>query len=140
MTDWSVGRILVAAAILVVVVAVVGGMVLLGPPSEQRQQRLDEKRVSDLERIAQAVSQYRFKHDRLPTILEELKNDPTLSVTTTDPETGQPYSYRGKDEETFELCAVFARATGEEPTAPNVVGRWQHRAGTQCFDLRARPR
>lgn len=138
MTDRSPGKILIAAGIIVVVAAVIGGMFLIGPPSEQRQLRLDERRVRDLRAIQTAVNSYYLLHHQLPKNLEQLKGYKGSSrAFATDPETGDPYSFRITGSETFELCAVFKRKSEEEPYAHMGISGWKHGVGKQCFELRA---
>ena len=59
-------RLAVAGSIAAVVAAVVAGLWSIGPPSEQRLRRLDERRVSDLTQLSQAVHWYHTERRALP--------------------------------------------------------------------------
>jgi hypothetical protein len=109
--------------------AVGAGLWLTGSPAEQRLLRLDERRVNDLRRIADAVQLYWARNARLPAGLADLTSlgGP---VSTEDPETGVAYEFRPKEPATFELCATFARPSED-------VSRdydFTHPAGRQCFE------
>ena len=118
-------------AILLVIAGVAGGLVILGPPSEERINRLDQRRVEDLQRIQEAVNVYRSRHGRLPTSLEELTQEAGIGINGRDPETMDAYEYRPLDERRFELCAVFERESGQASAL--AAGFWSHGAGRRCF-------
>jgi hypothetical protein len=67
------GRQMLAGIVsLVVLAAIVAGMVMLGSPSDERARRLDERRVSDLAGIRNAVNFFSDRNGRLPASLDEL--------------------------------------------------------------------
>jgi len=123
-------------AILLVIAGVAGGLVILGPPSEERINRLDQRRVEDLQRIQEALNVYRSRHGRLPTSLEELTQEAGIGINARDPGTMDAYEFRPLDERTFELCAVFERESGQ--ASPFATGFWSHGSGRRCFQLLVR--
>ena len=134
--------VLIGLAIGAVVVAVVAGLMVLPPPSEERTRRLDERRVEDLRGIARAMDLHWTRHGRLPAAVGDLAREPGVRVSTRDPGTGQDYELRLLDEPTYELCAIFERATadsGDPAGGAEDVSEdfWSHGAGRRCFRLDA---
>jgi hypothetical protein len=117
-------------AIVLVVAGIGGGLYILGSPAQARVNRLDRRRVQDLQQIAATLNVYWDRQQRLPGALEELSIEPGLSVSAQDPVTAAPYPYRRIDQRTFEICAVFEEASPRDGTSPNF---WLHGAGRQCF-------
>ncbi len=128
------------ASTLVVAVAVVWGFVLVGSPGTTRLQRLDQRRLDDLQTIFREIQSLCHDEDikdtlkrRLPQSLDELA---TLArrerINLSDPETGQPYRYAVTSETTYELCATF---TLPRDSDSNVF--WNHPAGERCFTINA---
>ena len=127
----NIHRVAVIGSIAVVVAAVIAGLWLIGSPADQRQQRLDERRVSDLEQLSQAVYRHRNERRALPASTSELVNGRRLSRLPFDPSTEEPYEYRVTGERQFELCAVFARPSRPE----DAKDFWQHGAGRHCYEF-----
>ncbi len=115
---------------LLVVAAVVQGLFMIGPIDEQRSRKFDERRLSDLRRIASSVEFYHRNHKELPENLDTLAKQPGSHVSLVDPESGKPYTYRRLSPETYELCATFALESDESTAL-----RWSHKAGRACFRL-----
>ena len=136
MTSRSSHTIFVAIVVLAVGAAVTAGLTLVGPPSEARLERLDARRVEDLQRLSRLIDVHRAKHGRLPASLDKVDFEP-LAETIKDPATGQPYEFRSTGENRYELCAVFDRPS---TLAPSGVGQefWAHSAGRGCFSLEVR--
>jgi len=122
---------------VVVLSAITGGMLLLGPPSEERARQLDERRVQDLTSIAGAVDLYWTRYAKLPSSLDEVRQEPGSNGRVTDPGTNQPYEYRSSGANAYEVCARFDRDSPQRgSTAGNQV--WSHGTGRQCFRREAR--
>ena len=69
----------------------------------------------------------------LPQTLEELAAlARSERINLTDPETGERYVYRFKDETTYELCATFTLARDSD-----VDVFWNHPPGRHCFTIEA---
>ena len=128
------GRPVVGAFIVAAVVAAIGAaFVYVGSPGEARQRRFDDQRVSDLGEIMRSLNLYWRTNTRLPASLEDAAQGGRGSVPR-DPESDQPYAYRIVDERHYELCATFARPSGEVPAMHETPFRG-HAAGRQCFTL-----
>ena len=128
------------ASTLVVAIAVVWGFVLVGSPGTTRLQRLDQRRLDDLQTIFREIQSLCHDEDikdrlkrPLPESLEQLA---TLArderINLLDPETGQRYRYTVKSETTYELCATFSLSRDSDS---NVF--WNHPAGEHCFTIDA---
>lgn len=118
-----------------VVVAVGGGLMILGSPADERVNRLDARRVADLQQIDRAVSLHWTRQGRLPASLDEVSRDPGIAINLVDPTTMEPYAYRALDEKTFEVCAVFESM---EPREQSRSTFWSHGTGRQCVRRAAR--
>lgn len=118
-------------AILLVIAGIGGGLLILGSPADERVNRLDRRRVQDLQQIERAVNLHRTRQGRLPGSLDELSRDAGIRISGNDPVTGEPYGYRPIDDTKFEVCAVFETAERSEPV--DVAWFWSHGAGRQCF-------
>lgn len=128
---------------IIVVLSIVGGFFLVGSPFHQRQVRLDERRVSDLQILQSEIINFWTQKGKIPSALENLRNDISGFAPPVDPVTGSPYEYARKGTLTFELCAVFAAESiidqGEKYPVPRFAGdvyqqNWSHGAGRTCFE------
>ena len=140
----SGARVILGLAVCVVAAAVAGAFLVIGPPGEQRAVRFDERRVGDLQRIAEAVDVYWTRNAVLPASLEALQELGGVDVPL-DPETGEAYGFRVLDGSRYEICAEFNRRS----PAPGIALRspatrpgpgdpfWSHDSGRQCFKMEA---
>ena len=131
----TAGRGLAIAGAIGALLAVGAGLWVIGSPATQRAVRLDERRLDDLDRIAESV-QYRWEaDDALPPDLATLAARPGSTMPTKDPDTGQAYEYVVVDAHRFRLCAVFATDTAEYGVRRRAADR-DHGRGRHCFDHR----
>jgi hypothetical protein len=133
-------QLIVGFVIGLVALAVISGLVVMGSPGEARARRLDERRVADLRGITRATNLYRTRHDRLPESLQELAQDPEVSVHVRDPATGESYEYQVLGPKTYAVCARFERVDPDSsyPEPASVPeDAWRHAAGRQCFQREA---
>lgn len=121
--------LLLAAGAGVVAVGVVAfGFHVLGPPQNQRAIGADERRVQDLQMIAQQIY---YRHS-LPATLGDLR----FGVKVEDPVTHAPYEYHTKSGTAYELCATFATNSAEgDSEYPRPTTFWNHSKGRQCFEF-----
>lgn len=133
MTTWA-RRTFIIVAVAVVAGSVLGGLRLLGSPQEERERRLDERRIAEIQSIANAVDLYWTRQGRLPASLADLSQEQGIEVSVLDPATGRPYTYRVLGEGRYQLCAEFARDAGGQGRVPE-AGFWAHGPGSQCFQL-----
>jgi len=129
----NINRVAAMVTSIAVLIVVIAAFQLLGSPTDQRLQRLDERRVSDLQQLAHAVDTYHAQRDVLPEDLEALVDGRRLSRLPTDPASDQPYRYEPLEDARYRLCASFARAS--EPESPAAF--WRHQAGSTCFEFEA---
>jgi type II secretory pathway pseudopilin PulG len=124
----------VTVAGILVVAAVTAALVLLGSPRQARLRRLDDQRLSALQAMTNAADAYLHSRGALPDTLDQLATDQTWQSPSVlhDPETGAPYGYRKIGPSTYQLCARFATASGEE-----VPPHWRHGPGRACFSQSA---
>lgn len=106
-------RVISVAACVLVAAGVALGFTLVGDPGHARAVALDERRVTDLQRIAELVRAHRSD----------------AFITATDPETHAAYRYRRFGGGRFLLCAKFATAALDA----EAYGSWPHPAGAACF-------
>ena len=124
-----------AFAIVLVIAGVGGGLWILGSPGQERLDRLDDRRIADLQEIERAVNLRWTRLQRLPASLDELSREPGVRMTIRDPITMEPYGYQPLAENRFELCAVFESAG---PRESSTAAFWSHGPGRQCFQVPAR--
>lgn len=130
----SVGRWLVIAATVVVLATVSTAILVTGTPSERRAAKLDERRIADLQRLAQAIDAVAQSEGTLPADLAAVTQKPGRRLAGADPVTALAYEYVPKDDETYRLCAVFVTDTATTPTRADV--EWDHGSGRHCFERR----
>lgn len=128
----SGGRRLAIAGAIAAVLAVAAGLWAIGSPAAQREQRLDERRLDDLQRIELAIDSHWSIEKSLPADLATLADAPGSTLPTHDPATNFPYGYEIVDARRYRLCAVFATDTAD------TRGRHErdHGRGRHCFDHR----
>jgi hypothetical protein len=125
---------------VVVLWAVVWGVVVVGTPGTARLQRVDERRLDDLQTIFREVQSLcrdpDIKHElkrALPVTLDELAAlARSERISLTDPETRQRYEYTVKDGTTYDLCATFSLERDSD-----VEVFWNHPSGRHCFTVDA---
>jgi hypothetical protein len=123
---------LIVIVVLVVLGALGGGFYLIGPPADERSRRLDMRRETDLQRLRLAADLYWTRNGRLPPTLEDLHTEAGTNVYARDPESGEPYTYTVKGNDTYELCANFARESERR------ADFWSHPAGRYCYSITAK--
>ena len=112
-----------------VALAVVLGFMNLGAPSNQRLVQADTKRVQNLVSLAYEINaKWSSSNRRLPSTAEALQ-----ASRLKDPLAQQPYEYRPKGENAYELCATFDRDSRKDQEGPNAF--WGHPKGRFCFTL-----
>jgi hypothetical protein len=136
----SIHRVFGIVATGVVLVTVVWGFTKAGAPDTRRAERMDERRLEDLQTIHGEILELVRDPDRpgalraaLPSTLAELASKATgRRISTTDPESNEAYEYRVTGTSTYVLCATFAR-----PRDASDHVFWNHGAGRACFTLDA---
>ena len=127
----SIGRIAALVSSLVVLIAIIAGFIVAGSPSERRLERLDERRVSDLQQLSRALDVYWSEHQELPENLLDLLDGRRLAVLPVDPVSRLPYAYQPLSPDHYRLCAQFDRAS---PTSDQQQF-WEHPAGQHCYEF-----
>lgn len=123
------------AVVVAVILSLIGGFFIAGSPGERRLERIDEERVSALRSISWEIDSHYSMTGELPEVLTDLD----YAEAPADPETDEPYTYTVIDEQTYQLCATFAREsylyerTRDTSLVPETE-RWDHPAGEHCFD------
>lgn len=140
----SPGRRLAVIASVVVGATLVAAIVVMDSPPEQREQRLDARRVQDLQQLADAIGEYHAGHKALPADLAALQAQmPGWNLAPGDPARGVPYEYEVLGARSYRLCAEFSMdtAAADTPHGPE-VDAWKHGAGRHCFnrEVANRPR
>jgi len=140
----SPGRRLAVIASVVVGATLVAAIAVLDSPPQQREQRLDARRVQDLQQLESAIEVYHAGHKALPADLAALRAEmPGWNLAPGDPASGAQYGYEVLGDRSYRLCAQFTTdtAAADTPYGP-VVDAWNHGAGRQCFnrEVSSRPR
>ena len=114
-----------------VLIAVITGFIVAGSPSERRLERLDERRVSDLQQLSWAVDAYWNERGELPSDLLALLDGRRLSQLPLDPVSRLPYAYRALPPHRYQLCAVFELAS----ESSDHEQFWTHPGGQHCYEF-----
>ncbi len=135
----TTGKLLLCAT-GVAALAAVGAAVMLEPPHVQREYRLDDRRERDLAALNGAINEYWKRRHALPPNLETLAAELALGSTHQDPATGVAYLYEITGNNSFRLCANFARDSRETDRYTYAARQfeWAHGSGRQCFVLTAK--
>lgn len=138
-------KVLASTGLVIVLGAASLGFVMAGSPFSARLVRLDERRVTDLREIHQAIQQMMTKREAdstltmirsLPATLEEVAEfrrtkQSGRELSLLDPQTGDAYPYRVVDEKSYELCSAF---TAERKKTYDLF--WNHPAGKHCYSFK----
>lgn len=129
---------------VVVLASIIVGFFIVGTPADQRKRRFDEQRIYDLQALQSQIINYWIQKDRLPEQLSVLKDDISGFIPPTDPDTKNEYEYRIINDLSFELCAIFQKASDDRSqtgkiskfTAPRgqYQQNWSHNAERACFE------
>ncbi len=142
----SVKKIFVYAIIAVAAAAVIVGFFTVGSPQKERLRRFDDQRISDLQVIQGQIIYYWQNKEKLPAVLDDLKDPISGFTPAKDPQTGAGYVYEVKGGLKFALCANFnlsslesGKPSIELPTYPPQYrsfgdSNWNHGTGYVCFD------
>jgi hypothetical protein len=128
--------IFLIGATVAVIAASVAGLFVLGSPGDERSRRVDERRGADLRGIMEATDLYWTRHSRLPASLDELSTEPGVTIGTSDPVSGDRYTYQPLDTARYEICATFELESREVARGPEDE-LWAHGPGRQCFEMKA---
>lgn len=93
-----------------VLALIIWSFCVIGSPFKQRQLQLDDKRVQDLQSIQWQIINYWQQKEKLPAVMNDLKDPLSGYSLPVDPEfeKGKKYEYIQKDKLKFEICAEFS--------------------------------
>lgn len=133
-----VGRWMLIAASVLVVGTVAVAFMAMDTPGQVREQRLDQRRINDLDQIDDAIGTWQRGHARLPASLAELAAQPGVALAVRDPVDGAAYGYEPGTGVNYRLCAAFATDTAKRDPQADMYRysdqQWPHPAGRHCFD------
>jgi hypothetical protein len=87
----------------------------------------DEKRVTDLQAIAERAQEIYESERVIPKTLEEIERKAKGRLSVADPQTFEVYEYNVLGGNRFEVCARFEEAASGGPG--------EHSAGRDCFQV-----
>jgi hypothetical protein len=126
------------AAGAIVAATLAAAFMTMDSPGQVRDRKLDQRRVRELDEIADAIERWQGEHDEWPASLAELAAQPGVSLAVRDPVSGAAYGYEAGTGSKYRLCAVFATDTAKRDPQRDMFGyfdqRWAHPAGRYCFD------
>jgi len=127
---------------IVIIVSIITGFFIVGSPSKQRLYKFDERRINDLQMIQGEIINQWIQKEKLPVVLDDLKNSISGFSPPKDPETNADYEYNILSNISFELCAVF-KTKGISTSRTEVRTpvpyyepynqNWEHGIGKVCF-------
>src|SRR3990167_9539018 len=142
-------KIFIYSIIVIVTVAIAAGFFIVGSPHQERLRRFDDQRVSDLQIIQGQIIYYWQNKEKLPAMINDLKDPISGFNPGKDPQTGTDYIYEIKGDLEFALCANFNLPSKEylegakpyiefssRPYPPQHIlssdSNWSHVAGLVC--------
>jgi hypothetical protein len=127
------GKMLSIIAALVALAAVTTS-IWLNPPSENRARSLDRERLDGLELTERGINKYFEIHHALPTDLKVLDSETNQPIQANwhDPQTHHPLEYKILGQQSYSLCASFARNSDWQN--PEDDDFKKHSAGRDCFE------
>jgi len=139
----SYASVVVWIAAVVVLASVILGFTTAGSPFRARDERLDSRRITDLQTIQYQIVNYWQSKGVLPDTLSQLEDPISGFMIPVDPQSKESYEYSRKDATSFVLCGEFLTAQDLSdpyqrteyfgyPVSQNET--WSHTAGRSCFD------
>lgn len=124
--------------------AIISGLSITGGPEGQRMQKMDSRRLADLNVLRSQVQRYVSDQKELPEDMGQLIHrlkQPDFKALPKDPLTEKPYLYKKKSKTQFELCAVFQlKNPPQGQNESNAYGRDAynqfHGQGLSCYQYR----
>lgn len=139
--DRQVRSVFIWASGLGVLATIIAIFFVIGSPQTNRAERFDQERVWHLDALQYQILEYWRQTDALPNDLNDLEDDFSYFEIPVDPETGVSYVYTRHSDLSFELCATFARPSGDEREYSRVydphvfgTGNFEHAEGYVCFE------
>lgn len=125
---------------LAIVLSIVGSFFVIGSPFEARSQRLDNRRIGDLQNIQWQIVSYWQQKQVLPQTLSDLTDSISGFAAPEDPATGAPYEYSVTGSRSFSLCATFNQDS-DTGSRGGILSKpyessfetWRHASGRYCF-------
>ncbi len=115
------------------------GFTSVPSPQQQRDMSYDQTRMNNINAIQGAIDNYYAENTSLPTLLDDLKDDSSLSPEELiDPQTKQPYEYAITSETEYNVCTTFATDSSEQndPSSNayySTYDQHNHPQGYYCF-------
>lgn len=126
-----------AGVIVITVLTILAGFIIVGTPAQMRAMRLDQQRVSDLQRIQSEVVSVWQAQGTLPESLTTLQDPLTYFTLPMDPETQAMYEYSVTGPRTFSLCGTFSAPTRDLAPGSSYLtpgeDSFVHGEGRTCF-------
>ncbi|MFA6095806.1 MAG: DUF5671 domain-containing protein [Candidatus Paceibacterota bacterium] len=126
-----------------VVVAIVSSFFVFGSPMTVRKERMDDRRISDLQSIQWQIVNYWQQKGTLPATIADLEDPISGFYVPTDPDTDEAYVYEKSSARAFKLCADFSLGSSSDQSQKDMSytypaglrnESWKHEAGKHCFD------
>ena len=127
----------------IVLGSIIWGFAVLGSPATQRLYKYDNQKVNELMSINSEIMNYYNNKGVLPRNLADITAG-AYYIIVTDSQTSKPYEYEKKREKTYNLCALFNKASNEKDKLNSAVSfpygvSWTHPAGRYCFTQTVNP-
>jgi len=121
---------------LVILTMLICSFFIIESPTEARAKKLDQKIIGNFENIKRGIEMYYQYNKKLPSSLDDLKNQNYDYVDTNEfleESTGKYYGYNIIEERKFELCANFNTSNIDEKEESGYSYiNWRHEKGYWC--------
>ncbi|MFH0776409.1 MAG: DUF5671 domain-containing protein [Patescibacteria group bacterium] len=121
----------------IVLACLVAAFSLIDSPQKAREVREDQERISELQQISFAITDFYNQHSALPENLDKLVEESKVqSEVLLDPVSHAKYEFQIADSKNYQLCANFTHSN-REPDSPNNYSdpAWEHDTGRACFAI-----
>ncbi|MCF7836843.1 DUF5671 domain-containing protein [Candidatus Gracilibacteria bacterium] len=130
-------RIFGGVFIAILLTCLVAAFTLVDSPFRARELREDRERLSELQQISYAITDFYNQNSALPQNLETLVEDSKIrEEVLRDPVSDEKYQFETVDSQNYKLCANFTYSNSEEnPREYFVDPAWEHDSGRACFSI-----
>ncbi len=130
-------KIYFVASLIAVILIFVSSLFFVESPIQTRNRKMDEKVLSQFNRLNQGVVEYYNIHKKLPENFKVLLEDKKYLTDkdTHNPFTGKLIDYKIKSDTTYEFCATFLTSNidqNNDKYLPYEIP-WAHQKGYQCL-------
>ncbi|MFA4942897.1 MAG: DUF5671 domain-containing protein [Patescibacteria group bacterium] len=127
------------SSLAVALIVFISALFIVESPIEARNRRVDEKIINNFYNIESVINTYYSTNDKLPSSLEELKQESIAADSLVDPSTRVMFEYQPGVDVNYKICADFKTDTknSQDAAYQYLEENKRHLAGHQCLSFKA---